>query len=460
MDEAYRTFLEAKSLRATQRGLSEVPDLASHLFPFQRKCVAFALQSGASGCFLSTGLGKTETQLEWIHHAMAASNGWGLYFVPLAVAGQTLRRAQRWGYDARVIREQSQAGPGINIINYDRAEKIDPSAFGAVTLDEGSIIKSFDSATRRIMTAMFRGHRFKLVATATPAPNDTMELGSYSDFLGVLNSNEMLSRFFVNDTATASQKWRLKGHAIDAFWDWMASWSRMADMPSDLGDDDAGFVLPPLEVFRHRAKDSAIDREFADLFGAPSMSATDMHKVKRQTIEARAELTASIVLAEPNEPWIIWVDTDYEADAMHRVLPDVIEVRGSQSADEKEAKLEAFSTGAAKDIIGKPSLMGFGLDWPHCARMIFVGRTFSYETWFQAVRRCWRFGQKRPVHAHVIVAEGEAEIGRVIDRKAGDHAQMQIAMRAAMRRATGLSAARNVAYEPKRTMQLASWINK
>ncbi len=459
MDKTYRKFLEAKTLRAEARGLAKVPELAAHLFPFQRQCVEFSLGTGGSGCFLSTGLGKTECQLEWLHQALSAGNGRGLLLTPLAVAGQTKRRADRWGYEARIIREQSQAGPGINIINYDRADRIEPEAFSAVSLDEASILKSYDSVTRRVLTAKFRGHRFKLVATATPAPNDHMELGSYSDFLDVLSSNEMLSRFFINDTSTASQKWRLKGHGVNAFWDWLASWARMAEMPSDLGDKDDGYILPPLEVFRHRAKDSAIDRDFADLFGAPTMSATEMHKIKRQTSEARAEAAARIIAAEPHEPWIIWVDTDYEADAVRSLLPQIIEVRGSQSSDEKEEKLEAFVTGKAKDIIGKPTLMGYGLDWPHCARMVFVGRTFSYETWFQAVRRCWRFGQKRKVHVHIIVAEGETEIGRVIDRKAGDHARMQLAMRQAMRRATGLSSARGVAYEPTHRMILPTWID-
>ena len=458
MDRTYRAFLDRKAMRAEARGLAKVPELAPHLFPFQAGCVDFSLRTGGSGCFLSTGLGKTECQLEFLQKSIEETNGQGLLLTPLAVAGQTKRRADRWGYEARVIRQQSEAGPGINIINYDRVDKIDPAAFTTIALDEASILKSYDSATRRVLTAAFRGHRFKLVATATPAPNDHMELGSYSDFLDILASNEMLSRFFINDTSTASQKWRLKGHAVDAFWDWLASWSRMAELPSDLGDSDEGYILPALQVFRHRARDSAIDRDFADLFGAPTMSATEMFKVKRQTSEARAEMAASIIAAEPDEPWVVWVDTNDEADAMKHIMRGTIEVRGSQSTDEKEEKLEAFSTGKAKDIIGKPSLMGFGLDWPHCARMVFVGRTFSYETWFQAVRRCWRFGQQRSVHVHVIVAEGETEIGRVIDRKAGDHARMQLAMRQAMKRAAGLSASRSEAYDPTVKISIPSWM--
>lgn len=458
MNDTYASFLARKAARSKERGLEHVPELAGHLFQFQRHCVEFSLRAGASGCFLDTGMGKTEVQLEWCQRAIEATNDRALILTPLAVAGQTMRRAGRWGYEARVIREQSEAGPGINICNYDRLEKLDPLAFGIVSLDEASILKSFTGKTARRLIEAFKGHRFKLVATATPAPNDHMELGNYSEFLEILNSNEMLSRFFINDTSTASQQWRLKGHAVRAFWDWLASWARMAEMPSDLGGSDDEFRLPPFDVIRHRARDSAIDRDLQDLFGAPALSATTLHDIKRQTIEARAEKVAAVVAADPDEYWIIWVDTDYEADAVQRAIPAAIEIRGSQSADEKEAKIEAFSTGKDRCLIGKPSMIGFGLDWSHCARMAFVGRSYSYETWYQAVRRCWRYGQKRPVVVHLIVAEGEAEIGRVIERKSDDHAKMRRAMREAMRRATGLSVTVADPYNPNHTTELAPWI--
>lgn len=455
----YAAFLASKAIRAKERGLERVPDLAPHLFPFQRHCVEFSLRAGSSGCFLDTGLGKTEVQLEFCQRGLEAINGRALILTPLAVAGQTKRRADRWGYEARVIREQGEAGPGINICNYDRLDKLDTAAFDVVSLDEASILKSFTGKTTRKLIETFKGHRFKLAATATPAPNDHMELGNYSEFLEVMAANEMLSRFFINDTSTASQEWRLKGHAVQSFWDWMASWSRMAETPSDLGDSDDGFILPPFDVQRHRAKDSRIDRELQDLFGAPKLSATTLHDVKRQTIDARAEKAAETVSLESDVPWIIWCHTDYEADALQRVLPDAIEIRGSQSPDEKEEKIEAFSTGKVKHIIGKPSMIGYGLDWSHCARMAFVGQSFSYETWYQAVRRCWRFGQKQRVVVHLIVAEGEAEIGRVIDRKADDHSDMKRAMRAAMLRATGRTAVVKSPYQPNRTARLAPWIS-
>lgn len=458
MSKPYLQFLASKAIHAKPRGVERAPELAPHLFPFQRHCVDFALRAGCAGLFLDTGMGKTECQLEWCQRAIEATNDRALILTPLAVAGQTKRRADRWGYEARVIREQDDAGRGINICNYDRLDKLDPQSFGIVSLDEASILKSFTGKTTRRLIEAFRGHRFKLAATATPAPNDHMELGNYAEFLDVMAANEMLSRFFINDTSTASQEWRLKGHAVTAFWDWMASWSRMAERPSDLGDKDDGFILPPFDVIRHRARDSAIDRDLQDLFGAPSLSATTLHDVKRQTVDARAEKAAEVIEADRDETWLIWVHTDYEADAIKAVLPDAVEVRGSQSAEEKEEKLEAFSLGKVKRLISKPSLSGFGMDWSHCARMAFVGQSFSYESWYQAVRRCWRFGQKRNLIVHLIVAEGEAEIGRVIDRKAGDHTTMKAAMREAMRRATGQASSVKTPYLPNHIGSVPSWL--
>jgi hypothetical protein len=459
MNSDYMQFLRSKTLRATERGLAHVPDLAPHLFPFQRHCVEYNLRVGAAGLFLDTGLGKTECQLEWCQKAIEAINGRALILTPLAVAGQTKRRADRWGYQARVIREQSEAGPGINICNYDRLDRLSPSTFGVISLDEASILKSFTGKTTQALIEAFKGARFKLCATATPAPNDHMELGNYAEFLEVMAANDMLSRFFINDASTASQQWRLKGHAQLAFWDWMSSWARMGEKPSDFGDRDDGFILPPFSVIRHRARDSAITRDLHDMFGAPSLNATTLHEIKRQTSEARAEVVAGLVARENDEPWIIWTDTDYEADAVRRVLPGASEVRGSQSADQKEEILEAFVCGQVKHLISKPSLSGFGMDWSHCARMAFVGRSYSYEKWYQAVRRCWRFGQKREVVVHLIVAEGESEIGKVIDRKGVDHSIMMVAMREAMRRANGTAAIVKSPYIPIRKAKVASWIS-
>lgn len=457
MNGDYLDFLAKKSVRAPERGLAEIPPLAAHLFPFQRHCVEFALRVGTAGVYLDTGLGKTLVQLEWAKHAAAASNGYALLLTPLAVAKQIEREGLRFGYDARVIREQTEAKPGINICNYDRLEKLRPEAFGAVSLDEASILKAFTGKTTRSLIDAFRDHRWKMCATATPAPNDHMELGQQAEFLGIMPSNEMLMRWFIADQ-TEMGRCRLKGHAVRSFWDWMASWSRMGERPSDLGDKDDGFALPPLEIIRHKTAGQIIKSTGDDLFGALAMSATTMHDVKRQTSAARAELLASLVADDRREPWVIWCDTNDEADRLLELVPDAVEVRGSQSVEEKEEKLNAFVTGEARFIITKPSIAGFGLNWQHAARMAFVGRTYSYEVWYQAVRRCWRFGQKRPVKCHLIVAEGEDTIGRVIERKSEDHIRMKEAMREAMKRAVSPIKAVRVPYQPVHTTRLPEWI--
>lgn len=460
MNPSYLDVLARKECRAVSRGLDVIPELAPHLFPFQGECVAHLLQIGGGGLFLDTGLGKTACELEWSKHAAEATNGRGLILTPLAVARQIEREGIRWGYDINVVREQSEVRDGISVCNYDRVHKLDLESFGSVALDESSILKSFTGKTTRALIEAFNSHRFRLSATATPAPNDHMELGTQAEFCGIMRSNEMLSRFFINDTSTASQSWRLKGHAIESFWDWMASWCRMASMPSDLGDSDEGFILPDLKTFTHSIE-SALRQAPGELFASNSVSATDMHRVKRATSADRAECAASIVMAEPDQPWVIWCDTNYEADAMLKAMSGVdgvVEVRGSHPTTRKEDALAAFIDGDARYIITKPSVCGFGLNWQHCARTVFVGRTFSYEAWYQAIRRLWRFGQTREVHCHVVIAAGEDSIGRVIDRKAESHDEMKSEMRAAMLRNIGSSARVRVPYQADGKGGLPGWI--
>ncbi len=449
----YADFLAGKQPRALASGLAHIPDLHPALFPHQRDAVAFGLRQGRWGLFFDTGLGKTLCELEWAKHAACATNGYALILAPLAVAGQIAREGQAFGFDARVIRDQSEAAPGINVCNYDRLDRIDPDAFGAVALDESSILKSFTGKTTQALIRAFASHRFRMAATATPAPNDHMELGNHAEFLGLMAGQEMLSRWFINDTSTASQNWRLKGHAQEAFWDWVASWARMAETPADLGYDASAYVLPPLNVHRHRAAGD-VRAPMGALF-ATELSATNLHDVKRQTADARADAAASLVPG--NDACVIWCDTDYEADAIAAAVPGAVEVRGSHTPKKKEATLAAFAAGEARILITKPAICGFGLNWQHCATMIFVGRSFSYEAWYQAVRRCWRFGQKRPVDCHLIVAEGEDQIGRVIARKSADHDSMKKAMRAAMRRANSQEALRRTPYNPRHYGRMPQW---
>lgn len=451
----YADFLAAKELVAPRRGLTTIPHTGDHLFPFQAEAVAFGLGVGSFGCFLDTGLGKTVCELEWSAHAAEATNGHALILTPLAVARQIEAEGKRFSYQVQVIREQSEAKPGINICNYDRLHLLDPGSFGAVALDEASVLKNFTGSVSRGLIEAFAGHRFRMVATATPAPNDHTELAQHASFLGVMTRDEMLVRWFINDTNDTGS-WRLKGHAVTPFFDWMASWTRMAAHPRDLGDDVPGYDLPPLRMHRHQAEepDSPIS---GGLFGG-AISATTIHDVKRQTVEARAAAVASIVSSDAAEPWVIWCDTDYEADALLRAVPTAKDVRGSYSIERKESTLAAFADGSVKHLISKPSVCGFGLNWQHCARVAFVGRSFSYENWYQAVRRCWRFGQARPVDVHLIVAEGEDTIGRVIDRKADTHTALRAEMVAAMRRAVARSSDRRITYNPLHVGRLPNWM--
>lgn len=454
----YTEFLAAKAVKVPDRGVDEMPVLSSAMKAHQRNALEFALRKGSCGLFLDTGLGKTLVELEFCRVASEVTEKPSLILAPLAVAGQIAREAERFDIDARVIRSGDEAKPGVNIINYDRLHLIDPAAFGGVSLDESGILKSFSGKTTRALIEAFASTRFRMAATATPAPNDHMELGQHSDFLGIMPANEMLMRWFINDTSTASQQWRLKGHATADFWDWMSSWARMAELPSDLGGDDAGYNLPPLNVHRHRVNATVVN-DGEGLFGGDAqMSATNIHNVKRQTAGERAARAAELASSD-SEPWVLWVDTDYEADAVRALLPDAIEVRGSQPVETKERNLARFLDGSARVLITKPSVCGFGLNWQHCARTTFVGRSFSYEAWYQAVRRFWRFGQARPVECHIIVAEGEDAIGRVIDRKSADHARMKSAMRAAMARSREQGRAERIPYNPTHAGRLPKWLS-
>lgn len=460
---AYHAHIARKRVAAEPAGISHVPSLHPDLKPHQAHCVDFALRAGRAGHFLDTGLGKSFAALEWGRVVVEVTNRPVLMLAPLAVGPQHEREAQRWGIDAVYRREPGPADrPRIVITNYERLDRFDLAAFGGVVLDEASVIKNFTGVTTRRLIEAFARTPFRLSATATPAPNDHMELGQQAQFLGAMNSNEMLSRWFVTDQREMG-RYRLKRAAVRPFWEWVASWARCVSRPSDLGFSDDGYVLPDLCVSRHvihadRSADAGSERDGQGrLFRMPDLSATAIHREKRLTAQARAEQVAALAALEPDESWIVWCDTDYEADALAAAMPDAVEVRGSMPADRKEERLDAFSRGQVRVLISKPSVAGFGLNWQHCARVAFVGLSFSYESYYQAVRRCWRFGQTRPVNVHVVAADTEAAIGAVVSRKAGDHEAMKREMAAAMARATR-SATVLEDYRPSLKAALPAWM--
>lgn len=461
--EAYRDIIRRKRVAFEARGLKTIGDLPSSLFPHQSHGVEFALRSGCAALFYDTGLGKTAMALTWGDKIMRHTNKPVLMLAPLAVGPQHVREANRLGIEAKVIRDDSEvSGACIYVLNYDRLDKIDATKFGGVILDESSILKSFTGITTRKLIEMFARTPFRLACTATPAPNDHTELGTHAEFLSVMRRDEMLPIWFIHDSADTGT-WRIKGHAQDDFWRWVASWARCVSKPSDLGFDDTGFILPELVTHRHEVISDVSNETGAEkdgqarLFRIPEMSATSVHREKRFSLNQRADVICEKVMAETKEPWIVWCETNEEADALISRLPDAVEVRGQHSPDEKERKLIAFSEGQSRVIITKPSIAGFGLNWQHCARQAFAGLSFSYESYYQAVRRSWRFGQKRPVHVHIACADTERTIFETVTRKADDHGAMKRAMEKAMR-AVSQSRQSKVEYSPSKEATLPAWM--
>lgn len=436
----YRDIISKSHAKFIPSGIDGDFNLPEALFPHQRASVEFALRAGSAALFLDTGLGKTLSALAWGQEVVRHTGKPVLMLAPLGVTAQHKIEADTYGIDAVVCRDGQFSGPRIVITNYERLHLFDAKLFAGVILDESSILKSFSGQTTKKLIEEFSQTPFRLCCTATPAPNDHTELGTHAEFLGVMKRDQMLMRWFIHDSMDTGT-WRLKGHAIRPFWDWVASWARCVSKPSDLGFSDDGFDMPSLNLHKHLV---AADRSIAPgeekdgqskLFRMPDTSATAIHGEKRLTKEDRAARVAQIVNAEPGEPWTIWVETDYDADAIMAAIPDAVEVRGSMSPQEKEAKLMAFTRGEIRILVTKASIAGFGLNWQHCARTVFAGITFSYEAFYQAVRRHWRFRQKRAVDAHVVVADTEAAIWDIVTRKAGDHDAMKREMSAAMARA-------------------------
>lgn len=459
---AYRALCASKKPKALDAGIRRTPELNATLFDHQRHGVEFAIRAGRAGLFYDTGLGKTAMMLEWGRCVVEEENKPVLMLCPLAVSQQHIREAERLGVDATASKiGGAQTDPRIVITNYERLERFNPEDFAGVILDESSILKSFTGVTTRKLIETFAQTRFRLAGTATPAPNDHTELGQHSAFLGVMPSYEMLSRFFVTDQSQMG-KYRLKKPGIRPFWDWVASWARCVAKPSDLGFSDAGFELPPLEIKRHvvsadRSIDAGEEKDGQGrLFRIPDRSATAIHKEKRLTADQRARLVADLVPRDT--PACIWVDTDYEADAIHALgIPGLKEVRGSHPIERKEETLDAFSRGEILTLMTKPSIAGFGLNWQHCNTAIFAGVSFSYESFYQAIRRFWRFGQKRPVTAHIVCADTELEIAATVTRKSNDHERMKSEMSAAMRRAAQSHEILDP-YQPQQEARLPAWM--
>ena len=414
--ETYTTFLESKTSFAKECGLDISRDsLNPKLFDFQRDIVAWALRKGRAAIFADCGLGKTPMQLEWARNVP----GDVLILAPLAVGQQTEREGNKFGVDAKYLRKPD-GGVIVTVTNYEMLEHFPLGNYSGIVLDESSILKSYDGAFRTELTERARIVPYRLACTATPAPNDYMELGNHAEFLGVMTRTEMLSTFFVHDGGDTS-KWRLKKHATKDFWKWICSWAVMLRKPSDLGYDDRDFILPPLEI-----QDIMIDvAKPTDgfLFALPAITLEERRKARSITVEERAAKVAEIVATKPNEPWLIWCNLNTESEIAAKYL-GAVEVRGSDSREEKESRMLGFSAGDIRVLVTKPSIAGFGMNWQHCPNIVFLGLSDSYEQFYQAIRRCWRFGQTKPVNCYVVTSSQEGAVTENIKRKERDAQKM------------------------------------
>lgn len=412
MSTAYAEFIERKTRLDPETGFD--PDfLSEQLYPFQRDLTEWALRRGRAAIFADCGLGKTPIQLEWAQRVYERSDGGVLIVAPLAVSTQTVREGEKFGIEVTPCREPQDVRSGVCITNYERVERFMDLPWSGIVLDESSILKAFDGKTREALIEWGREFPYRLCCTATPSPNDYQELGGHAAFLNVLSHKQMLAEFFVNDGISAGS-WRLKGHARHIYWRWVATWARALRAPSDLGYDDESFALPPIEVETISVDADSVTAD--RLFSVPVATMQERREARRESIPQRVEIAAALV-NESDEPWVVWCDLNAESEALARAIPDAVEVRGSDHPDTKEERLVAFSEGQVRVIVTKPSIAGWGLNWQHCSNVLFVGLSDSYEQYYQAVRRCWRFGQEHAVRVVIVASNREQAVLENVRRK-------------------------------------------
>ena len=423
---SYQEFIDSKNITNDYFGF-EPKNISQSLFDFQQSIVSWAVKKGRAAIFADTGLGKTAMQIEWARQVANHTNGNVLIVAPLCVANQTVREGVKFGASINYCRSQDAVKSGINITNYEMLKHFDVSTFAGVVLDESSILKSYMGKTKRMIIDSCDSVQYRLACTATPSPNDYLELGNHAEFLGVMPSNEMIMRFFINDTMEAGA-YMLRPHAADKFWQWCASWSVCLSNPSDMGYDGDKYILPTLnQSFVEVSTESLEPGADDDMFRTVIINATSIHKEGRLTAELRAVEVAKLV-NESEEPWLVWCNTNYEADALKGLIPNAVDLRGSDTVEKKESSLEGFIDGSIRVLITKPSIAGMGLNLQHCRNMAFVGLSYSYEDYYQAIRRCYRFGQKREVNCYVMAADSERSILKIIQEKEKAHHTMKSEM--------------------------------
>lgn len=415
----YKDFINSKNKQMKNYGFDiEKENLNPMLFDFQKDIVRWALKKGRAAVFADCGLGKTPIQLEWANQIYKHEGGKILILAPLAVATQTQREGEKFHIPVNICENQDDVKEGINITNYEKLEKFVANEFIGIVLDESSILKSFTGKVRNQIIENFRKTPYKLACTATPAPNDYMELGNHSEFLGVMTRAEMLSMYFVHDGGQTS-KWRLKGHAENNYWQWMASWSVFIDNPNNLGYNIEGYDLPKLNINQIVADGLPITTE--------KLTLTQRRNARKESLDVRCQVAADIV-NNSEETFLVWCDLNDESKKLHQLINDSVEVKGSDKQKHKSTAMLDFSDDKIKCLVTKPSIAGFGMNWQNCRNMIFVGLSDSYEAYYQAIRRCWRFGQDKEVNIYIIISSKEGTVKENIERKQQDAEKMQKAM--------------------------------
>lgn len=412
----YNDFLDRKRVVDHPTGLKDIPDLNPMLFDFQRDIVSWALRRGRSAIFADCGMGKTPMQLEWASHIP----GNVLIVAPLAVSSQTIRESKKFHKEDIKYSPDGSISSRITITNYERIEHFNPSDFAGIVLDESSILKSYSGKYRTDLIERFGNVQYRLACTATPAPNDFMELGNHAEFLGAMTRTEMLSMFFVHDGGD-TQSWRIKGHAQSEFWKWVCSWAVMIRKPSDLGYDDGDFILPLLNMEQITIhSDTPTD---GMLFAIEAVTLQERQMARRSTTDIRSKCCADIVNNTEGQ-CLVWCDRNSESTELKRLIKDSVEVTGSDTEAHKTNSLLDFSEGKIRVLITKPKIAGFGMNWQSCHNVFFVGLSDSYESFYQAVRRCWRFGQTMPVNCKIITSDIEGAVVKNIQRKEADAMEM------------------------------------
>jgi hypothetical protein len=451
----YHDFIKTKSFKPVISGFDA--DLSKYpLFDYQRDIARWALMRGKAAIFADTGLGKTIMQLSWADQVAYATGKPVLILAPLAVSDQTVSEGVKFGIGVSKYKPESHAGAGVYIINYEQLHKCDPSLFGGVVLDESSILKGMNGAMRKMITEFAAHIHYRLSCTATPSPNDFMELGTQSEFLGIMSQVEMLAMFFVHDGSDTS-KWRLKGHGKRKFFEWMATWAVFISKPSDLGYEDKGHDLPELIFHDHIIESGVTDGLFAPI----AQGLLERNSARRDTVTARAEKAADIANSIEGQ-CLIWCHLNDESKMLAGLIDGAVEVTGSDDPEKKAKNLLGFASGDVVKLVSKPKIAGFGMNYQSCNHMVFVGLSDSWEQFYQAVRRCWRYGQKKPVHVHIISADVEGAVLANIKRKEDQNKILKSEMIEVMRDKTlaqiGKASQEKTEYKPEHTMEMASWV--